>query len=217
MSEEVKKAAETVTPPPADDRIKNLQAEVSRKFDNFSSKFEKSISDLATLIKPPAPKAKESKLSDLIYENPDEFARRVMEQAESNVEKKLNDRQGAQNRQNAVLQTLANSYPEITDSDHPLTKLAIEKYDSMSADEKASPAAYKAAVAEAAIELDIKPKSKRPKSDDDSYVGAGSSGSRRASKQGIAPETAEFAKLLGVDPKKVEERVKSRKSFTRYE
>jgi hypothetical protein len=76
------------------------------------------------------------------------------------------------------------------------------------------------------MELDVKPKSKRKKSDDgDGYVGgASSSATKRPSKASgaIDPNTEALARMVGInmDDPEVQKRFKNnhgRKSYTRYE
>lgn len=205
------------SPSPApQDEIKNLKAEFSRKMTNIEQTSaalkatqEALLAEVTKLVKPASSKPETENLSELMYRDPDGYAKRVLEQAERAADARFNQAAQAQSKQNQLISSIAKEYPEITNGDHELTLLAIEKFNGMDAAEKNSTAAYRAAVNEAAAELGIKPKSKRPKADpEDEYVGGSSSGSseRRTQRKNnkLDPRTEEFAQLVGIDTSKPE-------------
>lgn len=214
MSVEVKKEQESAAPPA--DELKNLKAEVARKMGNIEqtnaalkASQEALLAEIQKLTKPAQPAAAAESLSDLMYRDPEAYAKKVLEQADARADARISQVTQAQEKQNRVISSIAKEYPEITNGDHELTLLAVEKYEAMDKEEKTSPAAYKAAVAEAAAELGIKPRSKRPKESDD-YVGGGggSSGGSRSpgarKRNELDPRTAAFAEAVGLDLSKPE-------------
>lgn len=216
------------TPPAAgaEDPTKNLKAEFQRKFDNMTAEVAKQrelseqlLARIAALPTTEKKQEREPDLSDLIYSDPKRYSEIMEERAEARIMKKL---EGQQRNAN-VLNQLMNEYPETGDQDHPLTKRAVEIYNGLPSDEKTSPAAYRAAVAEAAAEMGVKPRSKRP-ADEEYTMGAGSSGSRRRSKgdsEKADPATLGFAAAVGLDisdPELVKRLAKrAQRTWTKYE
>jgi hypothetical protein len=140
----------------------------------------------------------------------------------------MNRSSQAQAKQTQTLSQLVREYPELNDDSNPLTKKAVEIYQSMPEDEKSSPMAYKLAVKEAASELSVKPISKRSQEESDSYSVSGNSGSsyspantRKKKEDDIDQKTLEFAKLLGrpVDDPAYREKLKnlSKRKWSKYE
>jgi hypothetical protein len=210
------------------DEIKNLKAEFSRKMSNIEQTNKQLADSQAALLAQlqsmaPKPAAEKSeKLSDLMYSDPEAYAKKVLDEAERRADARFDSRLNAQSRQQQVIAELVNQFPELNDGDHDFTKAAVAKFNSMSDDLKNSPVAYKTAVMEAALEAGIKPKNKR--SEDEAYVGrpSGSSGGSRSRKsQDIDPRTAAFAELVGLDISKpeVKERIKNshgRESYSKW-
>lgn len=208
------------------DEIKNLKAEMGRKLGNYEQTITalKQSQDalMAQLTQFTAPKSTgkaEEKLEDLFYSNPAEYTRRVKEETAKSIRAELNEERTTVTKQQATYQAIVRDFPEISDGESDLSKLALEKLNSM--DDKATPAAMRAAVAEAAVELGMKPKSKRTQDDSDSFSlgGGGRASSSRASaeRKGIDTRTKTVAELLGVDPEKVKNRMNKRKSYTSWE
>ena len=167
----------------ADDPIKNLKSEFNRKLGNLEESNRKLMEQLSALVNP-KPKAPEpSKLDDVWYQSPAEAARIIKEETRAEIRKELDAERQLQTKQAQVINSLVAEFPELSQQDHDLTKRAVEIYNSLPDDEKQSPIAYKAAVKEAALELDIKPKAKRQtKKEDDSFsFGSGGGSSRRPS------------------------------------
>lgn len=214
------------------DSLTNLKGEFNRKISNIEQKYSNLESTnaqlLATLQAMSAPKAAPaSKIEDVWFDKPAQAAESIVAQAEERIMKKIDSRSDQLHKQNATLSQLVSDFPELSDGNHDLTKKAVEIYSGMSAEDKTSPLAYKAAVREAALELSIMPKSKRKDLDDDfSISGGGSSSARndRASRSNssIDKATEEFARLVGVDidDPKVKDRIKSkhnRRTYNKWE
>lgn len=219
-------AAPEGSPAPADDRIKNLQKEFDRKLTNIEQTLKSSNEQLLSFLQGqqkansrPAPEP-EVDIENLIYTKPAEAVRKIKEDAKAEIRAELNSRDQETAKRNSVVQSLYKDFPELAIDDHPLTKLALEKFDSLSKEYGNSPATYKAAVAEAALEQGVKPKSKRSDEENDAYQLSGSSQSRgrpKKASEDISPATEMAARLLGVDPEKVKARAKGRKNFGNWE
>jgi hypothetical protein len=217
--------------PPADENNKNVKAEFDRKIQNLEQTNKQILAALQALSTPPKqtkkeePKKEEKALKDLWYEDEEAAARLIEDRAYRRFEKKLDTIQETQTKTTTVMKDLYKSYPELSDSDHPLTTKAIEIFEKFTPEEKNNPIAYKLAVKEAAEELDFKPKSKRkPTDDDDSFTtSGGGQGQRQQSSKSkkLDAKTLDFAEKMGLDVKdeKVVERIKSRvrSSWNRYE
>lgn len=207
MSTEVKKEGET-----APDEIKNLKAEFSRKMQNIEqtnnalkSSQEALLAEIQKLTKPAPKQEEQGSLSDLMYRDPEAYARRVAEESDRRAEARINQALQNQSRQQQMIGSLVDQFPELNSGEHDMTKRAVEIFNNMAEADKTSPTAYKTAVLEAAAEFGIKPRSKRPKEEE--YVGGASgSGTRQSSrrKNELDPRTEEFAKLVGLDPSKAE-------------
>lgn len=223
MSEENKAAAAAGAAPAGQgDEIKNLKAEVNRKLDNTNAQLNALLEQMkkSTAPAPKKPEAPQKKVS--VYEDEDAFAENIRKETKKEILEEIGKANQMNARQQSTIASLVKDFPELNDGDSELTKKAVEIFNSMGDDEKSSPVAYRAAVKEAALELDLKPKGKRRASEDsgdDSFtLGNGRSGDRRSdSPKKLDRRTAIFAEALGVDTKKVEARLNKRKSFTRWE
>lgn len=213
--------------------LTNVKAEFSRKLSNIEAKYAavestnaQLMATLKAMSEPKAPTAPTSKLEDVWFDKPNEAASRIKQEAKAEVMQEINSQNARIAKQNDTLSQLVAEFPELSDGGHDLTKKAVEIYSGMSAEDKTSPLAYKAAVREAASELSIMPKSKRREEDDYSISGGGSSSVRSErpsqNRTGIDKATEEFARLVGVDidDPKVKERIKSkhnRRTYNRWE
>lgn len=175
----------------------------------------------------------EKELADLVYTNPAEYGRRISERATKQATQVVQQTIQAQQQTNNVLTQLASEYPELADNASELTVKAVNIYKNMPETDRASTLAYKIAVRDAAAELGLLPKSKRPK-DGGNEPNVGNSNSavnevvkgqqRNASKSNnkLDDKTLEFAKLMGLDTSKKEvvERLtkrNERKNWGKYE
>lgn len=214
--------------PEGTDALTNVKAEFSRKLSNIEQKYSNLESTnaqlLATLQAMQAPKAAPAqKIEDVWFDKPAQAAESIVAQAEERIMKKLDSRSDQLHRQNATLSELVNQFPELSDGSNEFTKRAVEIYSAMSAEDKSSPLAYKAAVKDAALEMGVVPKSKRKEYEEDFSISGGGSSSQRAErpsrqKSGVDSATEEFARLVGVniDDPKVRDRIKSRHNRRSY-
>mgnify|MGYP001601850569 CR=1 FL=1 len=216
------------------DPIKNLKEEFSRKMGNVEkniSSLEATNKQLLAQLQALAPKqapAKQSNLENDWFDKPEAAAEEIVKRAEARIESKWQRINEDNAKQQSTLSSLVGEFPELQNGNHELTQAAVVIYNSMSDEDKRSPAGYKAAVREAALDLGYKPMKKRSEEEQDFSLRGGnsqSSNSERKSRSGnkaIDPATIEFAKRIGVnmDDPKVKERIANkhgRKSYTRYE
>lgn len=190
------------------DPNKNLKEEFNRKLGNTESQLaqlkqanEALVAQMnAITSRSQAKPVEEDDLDTLFITNPKRAAAIIEERTEAKVMGKLNSMSAAQQKQQSVVGGLVSDYPELNDQSHSFTKKVNEIYSSLSDDEKQSgPMAYKLAVAEAARETGMKPKSKRSDEDDYSLSSSSNSrGSEKRSKKGqLDPTTAAWAEILG--------------------
>lgn len=219
MSTEVKNETQQGQAAPPQDEIKNLKAEMNRKLDNTTAQLQALLDQMK---KPTAPT--ETKKAPSVFEDEEAFAASIEQRAAERIRKEQEATQAAQARYQNTVQGILREYPEAADEASDLMKRAKEIYGALGDDERNSPLAMKAAVAEAASEIGLKPKSKRPQNDDDSFALSGSTQStRRSSREpDLDPATVAFAKALGqpVDDPKYLERLKAaakRKNWKKYE
>lgn len=215
------------TPPPQDPKdegrdLKNLQAEFSRKQQNMDDKLSqinKTNELLLAQIQAMQPAPRKSKeddadLATMIYDDPNKAVEIMEKRVEQKLEKKYNQVETQKENKNNILRKITSEYPEATDDNHPLTKRALEIFNSYGSSD---PVMLQTAVFQAAAEQGIKPKSKRTESEEYEDVASGSSsrGSsrrRREKESDLNQRTKTFAQLMGIntsDPK-VEARLKER-------
>lgn len=233
MSENTKGGATGSEQAASGDLVTNLKGEMNRKLGNMEQKVasleqtnQALLQQLQSMVKPTKEETSSSneKIEDIWFDKPAQAADSIVSKAEARIMQKITQRETQVAKQNQVLGKLVSEYPELSNSDHELTRKAVEIYSSFDADEKSSPVAYRAAVLEAAKELGVSPKSKRSQDDSndtdgDDFTGVGGGGSssgqrsnsRRRERTQVSQETIEFAELLGLDTKdpKVIERIKS--------
>lgn len=225
------------------DPVKNLKSEFDRKLGNQEQKLsqleensKKVLDQLNNLAisyqqqqeaaKPKAATTDDEGLEDLMYSDPKKYndiiTQRAIAEAEKRMEQKIAQQQQAQVKQNETINALVKEYPELSNPNAELTMKAIEFYNNLPEAEKSSSLSYKVAVRDAAVELGIKPFSKRNQdqsNDDDSFTlqggSKGISGSKDR-KNTISSKTADFAAIMGVDLKdeKVKERIESYSELT---
>lgn len=213
MSDESKKAPETVASPLSEERFKNFQSEVDRKLSNTNSQLQALLGEMQKARTAYAPS---STKHVSVFEDEEAYAQRIKAEASREIEAKLEAKQAAQNRYQQVIGKIVADYPEASDESTPLMIRAKEIYASYSDDERASPVTMKAAVTEAASELGIRPKSKRAASStEDSFVMGASSSPSSTSKRSVNTEKVnaaiDFARLMGLD-EKAQERIKAKVS-----
>jgi hypothetical protein len=227
MSTEVKPAANVEAGAAApNEEIKNLKSEFNRKIDNLAETNKQLLNQLnnmaKTLVPPKKPETPQAAKKVSVYEDEEAYARSIKEETKAELREEIQRANQLSSKQQTTIASLVKDFPELNDGESDLAKKAIEIFNAMPEDERNSPVAYKAAVKEAALDLDIKPKSKRKPVDSDDEAFTLSSSSRRdnprdGGQKKVDRRTALFAEALGVDVKKVESRINKRKSFTSWE
>ena len=226
--QEAAAAVESQSSNQQDDRIKNLQAEMSRKTSNLDSKLEQinqQLQQLSLLGNNVQMGSNNNNNGNAQRPDPILDAEGYERYMEQKFEAKLNDRLSVQQRQQSEIAALVSNFPELSDSSSELSQAAIQAYNNLSPQEKGMPGAYKLAVQGAALELGILPKSKRNtkqvtnESDD---IGSRTNNDHKSNSRTKTPKlddsTLEFAKLLGKDindPKYIE-RLQKANSRTRW-
>jgi hypothetical protein len=156
----------------------------------------------------------EEQLADLSYSDPKAYAREVSKRAEQRASALIDARLNQQNQTQVVMGQLINDYPELGDTNSPLSKKAVEIYNQLPNEMKSNPIAYRTAVRDAAAEEGLLPKSKRKSSSNDDFSLGGSNGTRGNPKKDaeIDARTLEMAERMGLNitDKKVAERLKQR-------
>lgn len=159
----------------------------------------------------------EANLEELIYKDPKAYAKAVEARAVRKADEMINSRLQTQNEAQSVLAQLAADYPELNDSSSELTKKAVSIYNSLPANQRSNPLAYKIAVRDAAADMGVLVKSKRKQSNSDDFAmdsGSGGSSSRPQSKgsEKVDNRSLAFAELLGlnVNDEKVVKRLQER-------
>lgn len=193
-------------PPAADDKLYNKTKELERKLGDTNSAIaamkaqnDELLKRLEALSKPAqAPTSTQEDLSELIYKDPQRYAEIITERATKQAEARISGTLQSQARTQQTLSQLAAEFPELADQNHDLTKKAVEIYSAMSDEDKASPLSYRAAVKEAAMDLGIKPKSKRSVDDEPVHGGSGGGGAAPR-KPKLDKATLELAERLGLD------------------
>lgn len=199
--------AESVTPP-AQDEIKNLKMEFSRKMDNTNAQLQALLNEMKS-SKPAQSEAKPVS----VYDNEQEFRRQIKEEAKAEIRSELATKESHNSKYQATINSIVQEYPEVSNTSSELMVRAQEIFASLGDDEKSSPIAMKAAVTSAAAELGIRPKSKRSTSSNDNFsLGSGST-PKSTKKSEIDPRTEAFAKMVGLDLSKpeVRERLKGKR------
>jgi hypothetical protein len=183
------------------DELKNLKAEMNRKLENTNAQLQQVLAALQTPKPGKSESAPAAKVS--VFEDEEAYARRIKDEAKAEVTKELREEAQRTQKYQTIVNQIYSEYPEVSDQNSPLMQRAQEIFKSLPEDEQASAVAMKAAVAQAASEIGVKPKSKRTSSDDDSFSipsGGGSNSSRRPGREPeIDSKTLELARLMGRD------------------
>jgi hypothetical protein len=222
--------AEGNSAPEVNQELKNLKSEMGRKLSNYDATLQEVKRQNDELMRrladkeSPAPQAGK-KMSDVLYEDADQFVDLIERRVSAVVDSTLSKKDERIQKQNAVMGALYQEFPEMTQPNSDLALKAVEIYNAMPAEDKTSPIAYKDAVKTAALELGIRPKSKREAQNDDpdafSLNGSGGGNTRDVKKRTSGPQisakTEIFAKLMGVDlTKEAKERMASGHGRTGY-
>lgn len=214
------------------DPINNLKAEYGRKFDNLNQTLAQQTAQLNALMETltqkqangNATQVDKKKLADLVYENPEEYARIVRDEAVNSAREVITQESQRASATTQVLNTLTNEYPELRDQSSELYKTAIATYNNLPNYLKNTPEGFKTAIRDAAADLGVQSSKHRKTkaSDNDDFLG-GSSGNtttRTPKKADIEDGVLIWADALGLDvkSKEVQARLKehSKRDFKKW-
>lgn len=221
------------------DPLKNVKSEFDRKIGNVDQKLDQTNKTLAGLVTqlqaiaktatptkaPSEGNSIQKEIENSWYDNPSKAVHLIKEETKNELRKEIVDANVIQQKTTNTLNTLIRDFPELADQENEFTKRAVQLYSELPEDEKTSPAAYKAAVREAALEMGIKPRSKRSDEelDDFSLRGGGNFSGRSENnarkRNTLNPSVADFARLVGINPEdpKTKERLMSNHGRKRWD
>lgn len=213
--------------------LHNLKQEMTRKLSNVDAGFNAIQQQLAELTKKMAPvvqpKVEAPDLNTLAVTDPVEYARVIKDQTLAEVRAEQARVSQAQQYNQTVISKLLTEFPEAGQPGHQLYDKVQQILVGMSDEERNNSANWKSVVLEAALDLGIKPRSKRKADEEEpeSFSFGGSSGGSRpetktSGKNKLDPRTIEFAALVGLDVKDQKvladlEKTSSRKDWRKYE
>lgn len=192
--------------PKQEDPIKNLKSEYERKFGNIESKLDEStkkfdqyFAELKSALQPKQVEPK-TDLEDMMYSDPEGYARAIEERAYNRIKKDYESIQATERRQTEVLNEIIQDYPEINQPGSQLKKAVEEAYLKLPKEKQADPAYWQAIVHRTAAAKGLKPYAARSADEQESFTFGGSSAGRGKSRDDRLPEsTIEFAKMMGLD------------------
>lgn len=214
------------------DPIKNLKAEFERKTANISQQQAETQRQLEAILaevqKSMAPKEAPRKAAkDLIYEDPEEYARQVREDAVREASEAVSRQYQASAAVTSAVNSLQAQYPEFAQEGSEAAKLAVEKASKLPAKLKGTAEGARLVMLETAAELGLVAANRRktPVQQEEPVAGSRSSTTSSQSRKPsgkIDEKTKAFAELLGMDfndPKQVGllEKASTRKNWNRYE
>ena len=213
MAEDNKGTPTSVDPDPIKDKntdpITQLKGEFNRKLGDTNKLIEQMAetnkaltAKLEALVNPKTPPKKEESLDALMYSDPKRYTQLIEERATSKAVEIVRAETQGQGMIQARIAELVAEYPELSDNNSDLTKQTVELLKGVNAMQKADPTTYEYAVLKAAQHLDVKPKSKRPKQEDDFIAPTYSSPKARQGRQTedrVIKENKDFAKQVGVN------------------
>lgn len=222
------------------DPIKNVKAEMNRKFQNLSETNQKlaqqnealnaKIDLLLNTVSQPKQESSSEDDEALRYTDPDAYIEKKLKDVDKKVDAKIAQTEQMNSAKQQTLIALATDYPEINDPSSALYKKAIELGSSYPANFVSSPEGIRLIVREAAADIGLLPKKSRQVSseegDDDmaEFIGGGGSGNKPPSgpknKDKLDPKTLAVAELMGLnvnDPKVVERlKERSKRNYNKY-
>lgn len=211
--------------------IKNLKSEYGRKFENLSAQLAQLTSQLqqASEARQQPAQTQVKPIRELLYEDPDQAARLIKEEAVREAETRITGRFEKQQALQNKLMELSTEFPEFRDQNSDAFQKAREFYSTLPSGLKDTAEGAEIAMQRAALQLGLTPASKRRKSGSDDYVGSstGSGSGRRntSAKDEVAEDTKTFAAILANasgrdfnDPKLQEglKQASKRKDWRRY-
>lgn len=219
--------------PAGEDRVKNLQAETSRKINDLYAQLAKRDQQVEQLVQtlqtrqPAAANSAAKPISELIYDDPAAAVSQIAQQVGEQVEQRVSTKMAAQSEFSQTAASLEAEYPEFRDrtSEH---FARVKKYhDEQPANIRGTSVALENAAYKAARDFGLIPSSKRKQTQNEDFSLAGSQSSTRQRRNNddsgeMSQSQAAFAELLGAnskDPKfkEVFKKANSRKNWTSYQ
>lgn len=188
-----------------EDRVKNLQSEVSRKFDNLNSRFAEITQSLQELASQKAAAAAAPQptvsLRDKMFDNPDEAAEIITQRATERADQMISARMDRQQAMQQRINEVTVEYPEFMQNNGEASVTARRIHDTLPNHLRNTAEGAELALQRAALQLGLTPASRRrkPAGVDDGYIPP-SSGSGRGRSQPkeneLSDEQFTFAHLL---------------------
>jgi hypothetical protein len=214
MAEEAKTPDQGATGGDAE-QVKNLKAEMDRKLSKLEQANATLLAEMQKLTRSAAPKAPEPNVAPKPpdpFDDPAGYARFIKEEAKKEVLAEVEARDAGKARIDGAVSSLYQEYPELADSENPMTKAVLERYEKLDPSERKDPRALRLAALETAQEMGVKPKKLRTDEEDDSFTmptGAYGTSPRARNRTSSKPDPRmlDFAARLGMDvsdPKVVE-------------
>lgn len=215
-----------------EDRIKNMQSEYSRKIENLNAQVaeqNRRLEEILASVSQPRqsqPAAPQKPLKDLVFDDPEAYARMVEEQAvrraSDHVEKKIQLSQATTN----VVAEIQSKYSEFSEPNSQAAQMALQRASRQPDYLRGTPEGARLAMMEVVAEMGLVPVSKRSAAnqrDDFALGGQSTPRSQRRSDPAkeVDPATLAFAQELGIDisdPKRIEglKQASQRKEWNRY-
>lgn len=190
------------TQPDYAEAIKNLKAEQDRKLSNIEQSIQNSLANLPHLIQQQvssmAPRVPEQSASAVDpYEDPQGYQQQLLEQVAKIVDNKVNGAIQHYEQSTVEKSQLYTEFPELTDQSHPMTQAVIQRYQSLSPEQRKDGDQHlKSIVYQVASERGIRPKQYRDSGSEDFSL------SSKSGESTVAPKK-EPSKHEGVDEKSV--------------
>lgn len=200
----------------AEDPVKNIKSEFSRKFENLQQEFRTQNEQMQSILQVLQEKQQagtstqaEDKLADLIYDNPEKALEVMERRISSKVEQQLDQRTQAAQKTAQVVSQVQALYPEFKNESSEAYQAALKIHQNLPSHLRGTAEGAEMAMLKAVTNMGLIPASKRQKADEsDDFTMQGSRGSSEARKQSkkepkVEQATIDFAKLL--NPGKSEE------------
>lgn len=194
------------------DPVKNIKAEMDRKLGNISetvgnqsAQLEALMSKLNEMGKPAEPAKPAADLGDLRYEDPEAYERQLRESIKEDMRREYQADQDSQAQRTQVISKLVTDFPELNHADSDLRKEVEREYAKLPKADQNNIHMWESLVYRKALEKGVKPFASRSDDEREAFTFggsgmAGAAGSRRRAKEPkLAPETIEFAKIMGLN------------------
>lgn len=215
-----------------DRKLKNVTDSVNQQIQDSNTQFLVELKNTLTPTITTPVQAQESNMPEEFHDTtPEEFRKAVIEEVKNlvpglvkeGVSKGIND----YDTRNLTRSELVRQYPELADPKSGFSKLILDEYNKLGADQQKDDNHISALVYRKAAELGLKPSQFRENADDETFS-LGSEGGpevrnrkRRENQGNIDPEMEQWAELVGIDlsdkdQKEKLERFAKRKNWNKF-